>query len=304
MPVVLRADQYGKAGIHLLHVTRGTPEDPARHEVTDVTVSTALAGDFEAVHRSGDNAAVVATDTQRNVVHALAREHGVAPVEEFALRVARHLAGEHRAVHRARAHVTEQPWQRATVDGHEHPHAFLAAGGELRTATATVTAQGEWLVAGLDGLVLLKSTGSEFTGFARDRYTTLPETTDRVLATEVTARWRYAGTEVGVWAGQRGSVRGLLVETFAAQHSLSLQQTLFAMAEAVLARCPGVVEVRLSMPNRHHLLVDLEPFGLDNPGVVFHATDRPYGLIEAAVARDDAPDAGEAWAAQPLVAGG
>jgi urate oxidase len=79
------------------------------------------------------------------------------------------------------------------------------------------------------------------------------------------------------------------VEAFAATHSLSLQQTLYAMGEAVLAARPEVCEVRLSLPNKHHFLVDLGPFGLDNPGEVFFVADRPYGLIEGAVQRTGAP---------------
>ncbi len=55
------------------------------------------------------------------------------------------------------------------------------------------------------------------------------------------------------------------------------------------------------MPNKHHFVVDLTPFGLTNENEVFHADDRPYGLIEGAVLRDDASDAGPLWDPFPLV---
>jgi len=150
------------------------------------------------------------------------------------------------------------------------------------------------VLSGLRDLVLLKSTGSEFAGFLRDRYTTLAETHDRVLATSLTARWRYGQPDAD-WQGIYASVRQTLVEQFATIHSLALQQSLWEMGRAALAAHPEIAEIRLSAPNKHHFLVDLSPFGLDNPGATFHADDRPYGLIQCAVQRDDAPPAGSAW---------
>jgi urate oxidase len=168
-----------------------------------------------------------------------------------------------------------------------------------------VTADGEnvHVIAGLTDLVVLKSTGSEFWGFPRDRYTTLPETEDRILATAVTARWRYTGPDLD-WNATYDTVRTTLLETFAGTHSLALQQTLYAMGQAVLEHQPAVAEVRFSMPNKHHFLQDLSAFGLDNgpegPGaVVYHADDRPYGLIEGTVLRDDVPAAPAAWLGTP-----
>jgi urate oxidase len=173
----------------------------------------------------------------------------------------------------------------------------------VRTAVVTADGDAVHVLAGLADLVVLKTTGSEFWGYPRDRYTTLPETRDRVLATAVTARWRYASAELD-WDGLFDGVRATLVETFAATHSLALQQTLYAMGEAVLERFGDVAEVRMSMPNRHHFLQDLSAFGLSNtPGVdetlVYHADDRPYGLIEGAVLRDDVAPAEVAWQGTP-----
>ena len=291
MGIVLGPNQYGKAEVRLVHVDRSSP----RHVVTDLTVTTQLRGRFEDTHRTGDNAAVVATDTQKNTVYAFAREHGVgACPEEFALRLGRHFVGSFEQVTGARVAVDQHGWSRIAAGGAPHDHAFARSSAERRTTVVTFDGDDVHVVSGLADLVLLKSTGSEFHGFPRDRYTTLAGTTDRILATSVVARWRYAAADVDA-AALYPAVRTLLVETFATTHSLALQQTLYAMGEAVLTTYPDVAEVRLSMPNKHHFLVDLEPFGLDNPDEVYVAADRPYGLIEGAVLREEAPDGSAAW---------
>ncbi len=294
MAVIFGDNQYGKAEVRLVHVTR----DGDRHRVKDLNVSTALRGDFAAAYLTGDNSHVVATDTQKNTVYALAKQHGVGEIEEFALRLGRHFVDSFGWVTGATISIEEYPWDRIVVDGAEHPHAFRRAGGGTRTAAVTVDGGQAWVVSGLTGLVVLKSAGSEFTGFPRDRYTTLAETTDRILATAVTARWRYASTDVD-WAVVHADVRRILLEAFAVKHSLALQQTLYHMGERVLEAHPEVAEIRMSMPNKHHFLVDLSPFGLGNDGEVYHAADRPYGLIEGQVTRDDAPEPGRAWQAIP-----
>jgi urate oxidase len=162
--------------------------------------------------------------------------------------------------------------------------------------------QRAWVLSGLRDLVLLKSTGSEFAGFLHDRYTTLAETHDRVLATSLTASWRHVRAE-GAWDALHASIRRVLVEQFATVHSRALQQSLWEMGKAVLAAHSEVAEIRLSAPNKHHFLVDLSPFGLANHGEVFHADDRPYGLIQCAVQRDDAPPAGPSWQVPGAFAG-
>jgi urate oxidase len=287
--IVLGDNQYGKAETHVVRVTRTGP----RHEIKDLTVSIALAGDFAQSHLTGDNSKVVATDTQKNTVFAFAREP-IGEIEDFGIRLARHFVGEFASVYRARVHIEEAAWSRISVDGKPHDHAFVGAGSEKRMTTVTSTDDGSWVVSGVGDLVVLKSTGSEFHGFIRDRLTTLPETQDRILATAVVARWRHSGTDTD-WRQSFTEVRRLLLETFAAKHSLSLQQTLYAMAEAVLEARPEVAEIRTSMQNKHHFAVDLTPFGMANENEVFYASDRPYGLIEGTVLRDDAPDAGLAW---------
>ncbi len=241
------------------------------------------------------------TDTQKNTVYAFARRFGIGDVEDFAMRLGRHFVDTQDAVTGARVEIEQHGWDRIPVAGAEHDHAFSRPGGEVRTTVVTVDGDRTWVVSGLRDLVVLKSTGSEFHGYPRDEYTTLPETADRVLATAVTARWRYATTaEHGnSFTTAHGAIRRTMLETFATTHSLALQQTLYAMGSAVLEQHPDVAEVRLSMPNKHHFVVDLSPFGLDNPNEVFVAADRPYGLIEGSVLREDAPDAGLAWESVP-----
>ena len=299
MAIVLGPNQYGKAEVRVVAVDRSTP----RHSLVDLNVSSSLRGDFAAAHTTGDNAHVLTTDTQKNTVFALARE-GLGSPEEFGLRLARHFAGSFDWISGARVAVESYGWDRIAVGGRPHDHAFRRAGGEVRTAVVTAHGDEVHVLAGLTDLVVLKTTDSEFWGYPVDRYTTLPETRDRILATAVTARWRYTSADLD-WDAVFGSVRTTLLEAFAGTRSLALQQTLYAMGEEVLERHPEVAEVRMSMPNKHHFLQDLSAFGLANdlegqPGaVVYHADDRPYGLIEGSVLRDDVPPADVAWLGTP-----
>jgi len=298
MAIVLGPNQYGKAETRVVRVYR----DDGRHELRDLNVSTVLRGDFADAHTHGDQVNVLPTDSQKNTCFAYAKEKGVGEIEDYALDLARHFVDDIRSVTTARVEVEEYPWERIRVGGQPHPHAFARASSEVRTAAATVIGRhgrGTWyrIVSGLDGLVVMKSTGSEFHGFLKDRYTTLAETDDRILATSLTARWRYQihRAKPKSWDEAHSQIRQILLERFAGVHSLALQQTLWEMGKAVLAARDDVAEIRLSAPNRHHFLADLAPFGLDNPGEVFFAADRPYGLIQATVQRDDAEDAGPAW---------
>ena len=293
MSFVLGPNQYGKAEVRVVAVDRSRPQ----HALVDLNVSSALRGDFTASHTAGDNAHILATDTQKNTVLAFARD-GVASPEEFGLRLARHFAGAYPWITGARVAVESYGWSRIAVAGAPHDHAFRRDGGEVRTAVITVDGGDAHVLAGLTDLVVLKTTGSEFWGFPRDRYTTLAETRERILATAVTARWRYARTDVP-FDDCFAAVRTALLEAFATTHSLALQQSLFAMGSAALAAVPEVAEVRLSLPNRHHFLQDLSAFGLDNPDVVYSAADRPYGLIEGTVLREGTVPADAAWQGTP-----
>ena len=298
MAIVLGPNQYGKAENRVVRIYRDGP----RHEIRDITVSTSLRGDFASAHLDGDQSQVLPTDTQKNTCYAFAKLKGIGQIEDYAIGLARHFVDDIPPVSGAQVGVEQYTWDRISVGGEEHGHAWVRRGSEVRTTVVTVAGSGSgqqaWVVSGLRDLVLLKSTGSEFRGFLRDEYTTLAETHDRVLATSLTARWRYAPAALP-WDRTYTDVRRLLVERFAQVHSLALQQSLWEMGKAVLEAHPEIEELRLSAPNRHHFQVDLTPFGLGNEGEVFHADDRPYGLIECTVARDDASDPGPAWYSVP-----
>lgn len=294
MAIVLGPNQYGKAENRLFRAYR----DSARHVIRDLNVSSALRGHFEAAHNPGDQADVLPTDTQKNTVFALAKEKGVEAPEEFARTLADHFISRNPSVQGARIEIDEYHWDRIAVDGTGHDHSFVRAGSGVRSTVVNVDGEGEnrttHVVSGIKDLTVAKTTGSEFHGFRKDEYTTLAETTDRILATSLVARWRYEGTDVD-WDKSYESVKALLLQQFAQIHSYALQQSLYGMGEAVLEQHPEIAEIKFSAPNKHHFLVDLSPFELDNPGEVFIAADRPYGLIEATVLRDDASDAGNAW---------
>ncbi|MGE5277984.1 MAG: factor-independent urate hydroxylase [Acidobacteriota bacterium] len=278
---MLGPNSYGKSGIRLVKVNRR----PGRHELDDVTVAVRLEGDFERAHVDGDNAAVLPTDTMKNAVYALASGNPVQPIEGFGLLLARHFVESRPNVSRASVRIRRHLWERLDVSGQPHGSAFRRPGGETRIAEVSFGRDGGASVeAGFEDLLLMKTARSGFSGFARDRYTTLKETSDRLLATALRAIWSYSGPDVSfevLWKG----VRQTLLETFAEHDSRSVQHTLYAMGEAVLERHEGVREIRLTMPNKHHLAFDLEPFGLENRNEIFVATEEPYGLIEAAVRR-------------------
>ena len=287
--IVLGPNQYGKAEVRVVKVTR----DTARHEIEDLNVTSQLRGDFAAAHLAGDNAHVVPTDTQKNTIFAFARG-GVGSPEAFLLRLADHFTSSFDWVSGGRWEAESFAWQRILVDGAEHDHAFVRSEQEVRTAVVVADGAERHVIAGLKELTVLKTTQSGFAGYPKDRYTTLPETTDRILATDVAARWRYDGAEVDYNAVYT-SVRALLLEAFAEKYSAALQTTLFDMGKRVLEVHPEIAEIRFSMPNKHHFVMDLSPFGLDNPNEVFFAADRPYGLIEATVAREGVASPAAAW---------
>jgi urate oxidase len=281
--IVLGPNRYGKAETRLVRVTR----DGDTHSLADLNVSIALAGDLAATHHTGDNSGVLPTDTMKNTVYAFAKEHGVGEPEDFGLLLGRHFVDTQPQISRATVTIEAYAWERLG------PHSFRRAGDHTRIAVVTV-GDATQVVSGVTGLVLLNTTASEFSGFPRDRYTTLEETTDRILATAVNARWRHSFHK-GDWAASFAGARDALIDAFVNTYSYSLQQTLMAMGTHVLESRPEIAEVRLALPNKHHYLVDLAPFALTNPAEVFLAGDRPYGLIEGTVTRDDAPPATAEW---------
>jgi urate oxidase len=304
MPIILGENRYGKAETHVVRITKDGP----RHGIKDLTVSVALSGEMADVHLSGDNAAVLPTDTQKNTVFALAQKYGIETAEHFAVLLAQHFVDSQPTIHHARVEVAETAWDRiepwtgrgGQAGAREGGHSFVRSGRETRTVVVHCDGERTHVVSGLRDLVVLNSTASEFHSYIKDEFTTLPETRDRVLATAVTAQWRHAETNnaeirTADFDGEYDVARAALLEAFAETYSLSLQQTLYAMGTRVIDECAGVCEVRLALPNKHHFVVDLSPFGMENPNETFYAADRPYGLIEGTVLREGAPSAGPAW---------
>jgi urate oxidase len=280
MSIVLGRAGYGKSEVRLVKVSRR----PDGHDLRDLTVAVALEGDFNAAYVEGDNTGLLATDTMRNTVYALAKEEPIDEIESFGQRLVEHFLAAGPGVTSARAHVVEHPWVRLEVGGRPHEHAFQRGNGGNRVATVFGDGGEPQIEAGIDDLLVLKTTGSGWEGFLRDRYTSLAETSDRILATSITARWSYRGRDIQFGAGWR-AVRQTILEAFSDHYSPSVQFTLHHMGRAVLDARPEVERIRFSLPNRHHLLYDLERFGLENENEIFQATSEPYGLIEGTVER-------------------
>jgi urate oxidase len=279
---VLGRNNYGKSRVRLVKVTRL----PDRHELTDLTVDVALEGDFAAAHVAGDNTGMLATDTMRNTVYALAHGHDdVADIERFGMRLAARFLAAGPTVTRARVHLAEHPWARlSSADGAPHAYAFQRGNGGDRVATVVGDAGGVEIEAGVDDLVVLKTTDSGWEGYLRDEYTSRAETHDRIMATEITARWTYNDTAIDFTAAWN-EIRRIVLESFGDHYSPSVQFTLHRMGEAVLEAHPEVQRISFSLPNKHHLLYDLARFGLENDHEIFLATEEPYGLIEGTVER-------------------
>lgn len=276
---MLADSAYGKSNVRLVQVTRPGDRDVLR----DLTVSVRFEGDYDACYTEGDNRDVLPTDTMKNTVYAIAARERLPEPEPFAMHLAEHFLDCNPRLRRVTIDIREHLWTRITVDGHEHGHAFVREGPESRTAHVRMDRMEFQVHAGIADLLVMKSAASAFSGFKRDEFTTLPETRDRLLATSLTATWRYdAGTAYGpAWH----AVRRTLLETFANHESESVQHTLHAMGRAVLDGIADVADIHIVMPNRHHLPVDVSRFGLENRNEIFVATEEPFGLIQATLRR-------------------
>lgn len=294
MPTILGQNQYGKAENRVVKITR----DGDTHHIKDLNVSVALSGDMDDVHYSGSNANVLPTDTTKNTVYAFAKEYGIESAEQFGIHLARHFVTSQEPIKVARIRIEEYAWERiATSDNNskfigsdEVNHSFARKGQELRITQITFDGENWEIISGLKDLTVMNSTNSEFWGYVKDKYTTLKEAYDRVLCTDVSAAWRYNWTSdderMPNWEKSYAQAKKHILQAFAETYSLSLQQTLYQMGSRVINSRSEIDEIRFSLPNNHHFLVDLEPFGLKNDNEVYFAADRPYGLIEATVLRD------------------
>ena len=279
--IELGANRYGKAAIRLVRVTRGANG----HGLRDLTVAIALEGAFETAHTDGDNSMVVATDTMKNTAYAFAKNHLDASIEHYGRALAEHFL-EASQVDAATVNIRAHQWSAIDVAGTPAPDAFVRGGEGTRVATVRATRGGTSVEAGVEDLVVMKTTRSGFSGFPRDRYTTLPETDDRLMATRITAIWRYGSPDLDADA-TFAAVRSTLLEVFADHDSPSVQTSIWIMARAILERHDEVEEVRMVLPNLHHWLVDLSPFGLTNDREIYTPTTEPHGLIEATVRRGE-----------------
>jgi urate oxidase len=287
MTYELGQNRYGKSQVRLVTVRRRGSE----HDLRDLTLDVLLEGDFAAAHVAGDNAKVIATDTMKNTVYALAKDHLTGPPEALGLALAGHFAAAPQ-VSNATVTLREHGWGRIETPSGPAPDAFVRSGPATRLATVSVAGHGAGattsIEAGLEDLTVVKTTKSGFVGFERDPYTTLAEADDRIMATMVSATWGYSAvaTRQGFdfdLAHARALER--LLTTFAEHVSPSVQTSVWIMASAMLDADPAIEWVRMVLPNLHHWAVDLAPFGLENRGEVFVATTQPHGLIDATVRR-------------------
>lgn len=284
--VVLGPNQYGKAENHVVRIAR----DTARHEVRDVTVTSQLRGDLEEVHTRGDNAHCVATDTQKNTVFGFAQTEGVTSPENLLIALSDHFTSEYEWIDGGRWAAEEHAWERIN----DHDHCFVQSKQEKRTAVLVTDGERQTMISGFYDLTVLKSTQSGFEGYPKGRFTTLKETTDRIMSTDLAVRWRVNRTDVDFDAVYE-SVKGIILAKFTDHYSRALQETLYLMGRAVIAAHPEIDEVKFSCPNKHHFVYDLGFAGIENTLETHYAADRPFGLIEATVQRKGAPTAEDAW---------
>jgi urate oxidase len=275
----LGTNHYGKARIRLVRVLRS----PGGDRLRDLTVRVALEGDFDAAHTSGDNALVVATDTMKNTAYAFALDQLDGSIEAYGLALARHFLGFEQ-VRRSTVSIAEARWSPLEQAGAPSAHAFKRDGDLTRTAAVALTSEGATVEAGVEELTLMLTRGSAFSGFDRDRFTTLAETDDRIMATKVACRWRY-GAEGLDYDAAFDAVLATLLRVFADHFSPSVQASIWLMGKGALEAHPELEEIHFALPNLHHWPVDVKPFGLHNEGQVYVASSEPHGLIEATVVR-------------------
>lgn len=285
----LSENAYGKDRVRLTKIVR----NGAKHQVQEFTVFIRLYGDFAKVYTENDNRFCVPTDTMKNTVYVLARNHSFESPEEFVRIVTDHFVESFEHVRSCEAWIEQAQWARITIDGTPHQHSFIKQRA-VRTAFARREGPTREVRGGMKGLEVLKSTGSSFSGFLRDENTTLPEVDDRIMATTVEAEWVYSDGASGSSAQARfgascndayDAARKIVLEVFASHQSPSVQSTMFRTGEKLLAGIPSIDSVAMTMPNQHHILFDLSPFGLDNTNEIFYGTDAPAGVISATVTR-------------------
>jgi urate oxidase len=277
----LGANRYGKSRVRLSRITRFDDHN----DFNEWAVNVMLYGDFDASFSKADNSKVLPTDTMKNTVYVVARLSKASTIEEFAKELGDYFLDNNVQVSKVSIVVEERAWQRLMVDGAPDPTTFRLGGSEVSTALAVREKSGAWEVtSGIDGLTILKTADSSFTGYMKDKLTTLKPATDRILGTRATVEWDYAA-DTPKYADVRARIVDAMLKVFAAHNSMSVQHTLFDMGKAALAAAPEISRIHLSLPNLHHLLASLDAFGLENPNHIFVPIDEPYGTIQATIER-------------------
>ncbi len=271
---------YGKARVRVLKVFRAGKT----HSLKELDVQVMLQGDFDASYTQADNSLVVATDSVKNTINVLAKKLLGPEIEPFGIALGEHFLRTYKHVSRVEVTLSEHCWERLTVGGKPHAHSFQEKSAARPFAKIVATRKEIDIAAGVEELFILKSTGSGFEDFLRDEFTTLPETADRICATKLKATWTYAKAPKS-YAQTNTKILAAMLAEFAKNYSPSVQVTLFQMGEAALKVAPEISRIHLAMPNKHCLLINLQPFGLENKNELFVPTDEPHGQIEGTISR-------------------
>ncbi len=280
MAAKLASSRYGKGEVKVKKVTRHKDY----HELKDISVSVYCEGDFTVAHLDGDNSAVLPTDTQRNTIYILAKDHPLDTIESFGLFLSAHLLKANTQFTSVQVEIAQNMWERIPVGGKQHPTTYRKAGEEQWLTAVHRTRDSVAVQSGIHDLEILKTTDSGFSDFKVDEFTTLKDTKDRVLNTVLKAMWPYKSVDVD-FAKEREQIMTAVLDTFAGHQSLSVQHTLYAMGEAALAKTKSIDSISLEMPNVHNLLFDLSRFNRENNSEVFHVTSEPFGIITGVVSR-------------------
>jgi urate oxidase len=283
----LSHNAYGKSGVRLTKVIR----HPDRQELQELTVNVELEGAFESSYIDGDNKSIIATDSMKNAVYVLAASHPLDSIESFAIVLAKHFLDKYEQVKQSVVNIVEDLWVRIPIDGKPHPHAFISGGQQKRATTVMCDGETFTVQSSITSLQVAKTTNSQFWGFVRDEYTTLPETKDRIMGTSIDANWVYgsasADADSDFYNSAHKKVYDILLDVFATHESMAVQQTLYQMGDRVISQIPEIDEITILMPNQHRIMFNLEPFGQKNKNEIFYPIDEPFGLISGTVSRGE-----------------
>ena len=255
---------------------------------------------FLPAYTHGDNSNVVATDSMKNVVLRQALAYDGATLEGFLYELGRHFLTTYPHMERLRLTAREMPFTPAQVPD----DSGLGASDRLYSLT-----RGDYAVASLDferggdgqptltsqrsgraGMLLLKVTGSAFTRFVRDEYTTLPERGDRPLFIALDVFWEYAELrDMLADPPQRyvaaEQVRDLVQVVFHEMVSESIQHLVHEMGQRLLVRFPQLAAVSFEGQNR---TPDPMAVSETDPKVKVYSTPFPaYGLIKLTMRRNE-----------------